>query len=149
MSEIAPTKRKRGRPFGTKRGRKIYSWKEYYSKKKADPVRYQQYLIKQRLRTQKHYHSGKGRANMIQKSYGLSPEQYQLLTEVQNNLCAICFRPPIGNVKVLSVDHDHKTGKVRGLLCQPCNRALGFLREDIEIITRLLEYVKKHKVCQK
>jgi hypothetical protein len=55
--------------------------------------------------------------------YGLSLWEYEDYLEMQDNACAICHAIPDNN---LSVDHDHLTGKVRGLLCGPCNRALGF-----------------------
>ena len=49
-------------------------------------------------------------------------EEYLVLKEKQNNTCAICYRPP--KTRSLHVDHDHKTGKIRGLLCFLCNRFL-------------------------
>lgn len=59
--------------------------------------------------------------------YGITPEQYAELFRKQNGMCAICHQPPRGKMKSLSVDHDHNTGKVRGLLCITCNRAVGYL----------------------
>lgn len=137
MSEITTIKRGRGRP----RGRKIYSWKEYYTKKKADPVRYKDYLAKQVLRTRKHYASGKGYVKAIETKYGLSLKDYSKLLENQNNVCAVCFNPPTTSHKHLAVDHDHVTGKVRGLLCTQCNRALGLLKDSKQIVEKLLEYL--------
>jgi Autographiviridae endonuclease VII len=63
--------------------------------------------------------------------YKMTLEAYQSLLEGQNGLCAICNKPETkinlksGKVKLLAVDHDHTTGKIRGLLCQSCNLELG------------------------
>ncbi|KKM75774.1 hypothetical protein LCGC14_1386860 [marine sediment metagenome] len=69
--------------------------------------------------------------------------------EGQNGLCAICGKPEThrnyyGPVR-LSVDHDHKTGKVRSLLCNNCNVALGLIKEDVGIAMKLLHYLVEHK----
>ena len=70
--------------------------------------------------------------------YGISLEQYDELLAKQKGVCAVCFR---GNSprKWLDVDHDHVTGKVRGLLCTPCNRSLGHFDKRIP---KLLEYLR-------
>lgn len=61
---------------------------------------------------------------------GLTPEQYDAMEKAQGGLCRICGGPPTGRWKRLHIDHDHKTGRVRGLLCVGCNRALGYLNDD-------------------
>jgi hypothetical protein len=61
--------------------------------------------------------------------YGITPEDYAELLEKQNYVCAICSRPP-GKRFRLSIDHDHDTGIVRGLLCNTCNLSLGRIGED-------------------
>jgi hypothetical protein len=58
----------------------------------------------------------------------------------QNGVCAACFKT-CSIKKNLAVDHDHKTGKVRGLLCQNCNVALGHARENPDVLRRLAEYL--------
>ena len=65
------------------------------------------------------------------RKYGLSVIAYNQLLAQQNGVCAICREPETaGNARELSVDHDHKTGRVRALLCGHCNSAIGFLRES-------------------
>lgn len=71
--------------------------------------------------------------------------------EKQNGVCAICKKPETakkqsGNgIKRLSVDHDHTTGAIRGLLCMYCNTALGKFKDDIEILKSAIVYLEAHK----
>lgn len=74
------------------------------------------------------------------KRYGISREAQELLLEQQGHLCALCRRPP--GKKRLSVDHDHKTGHVRGMLCSPCNTALGSLQDSPELCERAAKYLR-------
>lgn len=85
----------------------------------------------------------------ILQTYGITSEQYWALYGAQGGLCAICQRARgkgpdgTGRGKMLSVDHDHKTGEVRGLLCGPCNRdVLGHLRDDPAALRRAADYVE-------
>jgi hypothetical protein len=68
--------------------------------------------------------------------YGMSPLDVLSLQDKQNDLCAIC-----GDKKVLQVDHDHETGRIRGLLCVTCNTALGKFKESTEMLQRAIEYL--------
>lgn len=63
------------------------------------------------------------------KKFGLTEEQYDQMLVQQNGVCKICERPSRGRCSRLAVDHDHKTGKIRGLLCMVCNTRLGFLEK--------------------
>lgn len=76
------------------------------------------------------------------RSYGISVEQYNYLLEEQNKVCWICNKNN-SSKKSLNIDHDHKTGQVRGLLCGKCNTALGLLQEDPHILLRAYEYLNK------
>lgn len=91
--------------------------------------------------------SGSIRARHIKSKYGLTIEEYNALLQAQGNVCAACKYPFTyirnGKPESYHVDHDHKTDKVRGLLCGDCNRALGYLKDDPERIKGLLEYVLK------
>jgi recombination endonuclease VII len=77
----------------------------------------------------------------IKKTYGLTLEQYEALYEAQGGECYICMRAT-GKTKRLAVDHDHKTGYVRGLLCSTCNNILGHLRDDVIAAYRLSMYLR-------
>ena len=87
-------------------------------------------------------------AAWILATYGITAEEYWAIYEAQGGVCYICERAKgkgpdgKGRGKMLSVDHDHKTGEVRGLLCTPCNRdVLGHLRDSVEALTRAVTYV--------
>jgi len=79
------------------------------------------------------------------KKYGIDLDAYNNLLLKQNNVCAICKGEQKRDGVRLSVDHDHKTKEIRGLLCDNCNRAIGFLQDDIERIFLVAEYVESNK----
>lgn len=69
----------------------------------------------------------KGRGSLRERVYGLSPEAYAKMVADQGGVCAICKRDPsVNRGGVLAVDHNHRTGKVRALLCQRCNLHVGY-----------------------
>ncbi|QDK03498.1 endonuclease VII [Mycobacterium phage Lucyedi] len=84
----------------------------------------------------------------ILATYGISPEEYWQIYEFQGGRCYICQRAN-GKFKRLSVDHDHKTGIVRGLLCTMCNKyTLGWARDCIEFFERAIDYLRKPPAVQ-
>ncbi len=92
--------------------------------------------------------TSKRRASRLKTYYGLTPEVYQELMDHQNGLCAICVKPfvdvdpELGKGSSLTVDHDHQTGLVRGLLHRNCNAALGLLKDDVATLGRAMEYLQ-------
>jgi len=85
----------------------------------------------------KKYHDRKNRL----KQYGITIEQYEEMFRKQRGLCAICKKPE--DKFRLAVDHNHITGKVRGLLCHNCNPAIGKFNHDVILLSRALKYLKK------
>lgn len=80
----------------------------------------------------------------MKRAYGLDFKDYERMLETQNGVCAICSSPPPNNRKTrLAIDHCHKTGKVRGLLCDKCNRSIGLLKDDVNILAKAIEYLNK------
>lgn len=77
------------------------------------------------------------------KLYGVTPEQYVNMYDAQGGGCAICHQPCM--TKQLSVDHCHQTGKVRALLCDRHNRALGYFDDSPELLRAAAEYLERHK----
>lgn len=80
-------------------------------------------------------------ARRVANVYGLKEGQYEELYAAQGGVCAICQRAT-GKVRKLAVDHDHKTGYVRGLLCKPCNSVLAHLRDDVLTAMRIAKYLR-------
>lgn len=81
-------------------------------------------------------------ARWIEKAYGITYGQYWALYEAQGGVCYICQRAS-GKTKHLSVDHNHATGFVRGLLCSTCNKILGHLRDDAAAAYRIYRYLRE------
>jgi hypothetical protein len=81
----------------------------------------------------------------LKKSYNMTIEQYDEMLLKQNNCCGICKKhiSEIISTKKFNfcVDHDHNTGRIRGLLCDKCNRGIGLLRDDINILINAIEYL--------
>ncbi len=73
--------------------------------------------------------------------YGMTPADYQALLEAQESACAICGRSFAEHPA--HIDHCHETGRVRGILCGPCNRALGMFGDDPEVLQRALAYLQR------
>jgi hypothetical protein len=82
------------------------------------------------------------------KNYGLTADGYQALLAAQDHRCAICGagsgwrHRQSGKPKRLAVDHCHETGKIRGLLCDACNTAIGKLNHDPNLLRKAIEYLR-------
>ena|ERR1035437_5823272 len=78
------------------------------------------------------------------RTYGLTLAEYESMLAAQGGVCVVCQSGPSGSAheKRLHVDHDHVTGRVRGLLCGGCNQALGYSHEDADRLRRLAAYVE-------
>ena len=85
----------------------------------------------------------KTRNNRLTQNYGMTNQDYEQMLELQNFCCAGCSTHQNELTKKLHVDHDHKTGIVRGLLCGNCNRALGLIKDKLETLTKLHQYLEK------
>ena len=96
-------------------------------------------------------HSQTKRAWVLRRLYNLTPEDYDKMLAHQKGCCAICQKPPSN--KRLHVDHCHRSGLIRGLLCWNCNRALGILRDKQELFFAafcyLFEPPAKHALGKK
>lgn len=79
----------------------------------------------------------------VQDTYGLAPGDYQRLYAAQGGVCAICgpWSGRNGASRRLSVDHNHATGEVRGLLCRPCNTLVGQFRDNPAVFARGADYL--------
>lgn len=77
----------------------------------------------------------------MRRNFNITIEQYESMYRKQNGACAICEKQNLSG-KRLAVDHDHKTGKVRGLLCHRCNYGIGYLKDNLNLLRRAFEYVE-------
>lgn len=82
----------------------------------------------------------------LKAKYGVDEAWYDLTLRAQGGVCAICGEPETTSnqysLRKLCIDHDHKTGKVRGLLCSRCNAVLGRLKDDGKLILKMFYYLK-------
>ena len=108
--------------------------KKYYQDHKKELVEY--------ARQYKASHKKEYRSKNMERSYGITLEEYNKMVKNQNGKCAICGTSP---KETLTIDHDHNTGKVRQLLCRFCNAALGLAKEDINILESMIKYIHKHE----
>jgi len=148
--------RQRGR---TERVRKVK--REYYQKNKKiiskrKKERYKKLSVKKayQLRNKRWYKKNFNRVKFKHhvyrlNKYGITIEEYDNLLTKQKGKCAVCQCKPKHKCKqqsYLCIDHCHKTGKVRGLLCQVCNKALGMLKDDPQLLKTALNYLLNENV---
>jgi hypothetical protein len=106
---------------------------------------------KERAATQRRLNPAKAKENAWRcQQIDCTFDLFQKLYAEQQGLCAICGNPETakdprtGVVKSLAVDHCHKTGRVRGLLCHRCNKALGFFDDSIKVLQQSIVYLRKN-----
>lgn len=94
--------------------------------------------------------AARARARALERQYGLTPQEYRARLEEQGGRCAICGatdpKTPRGS---FCVDHDHATGKVRELLCLPCNTALGGFRDNVASMRAAIAYLERHAAASR
>lgn len=113
-------------------------------KKKSEPLGYRYqckacaYIDRNSILT-----AEKIRGYNLRSKFGLSVSDYYKILAEQNNVCKICGSPdPKSKHMVFHVDHDHNTGKIRGLLCGNCNLALGNAKDSIVILKSMIQYLE-------
>lgn len=140
MAESEATKLRR-RKYYRKNRRKILAYhKKIYRRKKE--------LRKEQIKRWMHSAAGrKSKAKSERKyqlwvKYNITPEEFDQMLKNQNGMCAICSTTKNSErFQHLVVDHDHKTGQVRGLLCTPCNSGLGMFKDNLELVNRAAAYL--------
>lgn len=99
---------------------------------------------------QKEYYAKRNKEEIREKAwmrrYGITRQEYEEMLEAQGDSCAICKTMDIGRKghTHFHVDHDHVTGKVRGLLCDLCNRGLGYFKDDPFLLIKAGKYLESH-----
>lgn len=84
------------------------------------------------------------RSAQLKYNYGITLSDYETMLAAQNGACAICEKTVEANGKYLSVDHNHKIGMVRALLCDQCNCGLGNFNENPLLMLRAIKYLEHH-----
>ena len=118
--------------------------KKRYHERKDDPE-YHSRRLKTVQKYQKRHPAVVKKTNWkakLKRVYGITVGQYEQMIVDQNNLCAICGKPP--GSKQLFIDHNHTTNKARQLLCGHCNSVLGYALEDVNILKKCIAYLEKH-----
>ena len=97
-----------------------------------------------RQRARDAYDYAERRERMLLREYGMTAQDYTDLFEKQNGCCAICNTTESGHnvTNHLLVDHDHSSGTVRGLLCSSCNLMLGKAHDNVDLLTKAINYLK-------
>ena len=84
-------------------------------------------------------------ARSLARNFGITAEEYYKMLEEQNGVCAICRKPESAKhnekIRKLAVDHDHKTGEIRGLLCSNCNTGLGGFKSSLALLHSAEDYL--------
>ena len=126
-----------GHDFDSKRCKKCqsdYDARRYAANGEKEKERQRQYRQKPGVTEQY-------RDRALQKQYGISLEEYNRMNVSQNSQCDICHGT---STKALCVDHCHKTGRVRKLLCTRCNYAIGLFDESIPLIESAIRYLREN-----
>ncbi len=100
----------------------------------------ERHLATQRQRRTRPEVKARERDGYLRRKFGINAETYDEMLAGQDGVCAICRRPPRDDIS-LHVDHEHGTGRVRGLLCFRCNNALGDFEDDASLLLRAADYV--------
>lgn len=126
--------------------KEIKSLSEFY-KNKSHPLGISHYCITCSKQSQQEKYKKYGRSKILrnneyQKKYNITTEKYEEMLKNQNFCCAICNKKP--NKKLLCVDHNHSTNNVRGLLCDKCNRGIGLLQDNVNVLANAIKYLLQH-----
>ena len=138
--------------------------RELYQERKNDPEYQAKKSIKNRETYLRHHESRKqrmmeyrvsgkrpkadpkkSRAYHIAKKYGMTEEDYTKKFNSQGRVCAICSKEHVCGEKAFHIDHDHRTGAVRGILCTSCNVALGLVQDSTNILISMATYLMSHE----
>lgn len=149
MQPFRSSRRKRERAM---RNRKVVCRRYYQSHKRQISVYYKRMRMHRAFRE---YHVGKTkewrkrnptgvRNSMLKSCYGITLLDYERMLKSQNGKCAICTKPfSKERLRNLVIDHNHTTGKIRGLLCQACNKGLGFFGDNVILLLRAIRYMRR------
>ena len=103
--------------------------------------REQNYLAQKTRRANTGKHKAAYRDWSLRRLYGITSVEFDEMLIAQGGVCAVCGEASSRSTKTWSVDHNHATGVIRGILCNPCNRMLGYARDDSAVLERAIAYL--------
>jgi hypothetical protein len=115
---------------------------EHLEWNRKNPEKVREYAKRQRAKDPAKFKRKQNRA-MLKYRHGLTPEDKMTMFEAQEGGCSICGDAMEVESKSCHVDHDHSTGKLRGLLCRECNRGLGAFRDNVESLEAAINYLER------
>jgi hypothetical protein len=122
-------------------------WRENHpDRHKASVARWREKNAERYLAYAREYqrqHRIRSRDKRFQDKYGITLDDYERLYEQQKGRCAVCGDPSLD--RLLAVDHDHVTGRVRGLLCANCNLGIGNFKDDVSRLTQAICYLERER----
>lgn len=121
--------------------------RKYEAKNRESVVAYQKERHKRTWPLIRDKENAKRREKYFQQKYGVSLAELDVIAEQQKGLCLICSKP-FGERKRRHIDHCHKTGKVRGVLCSRCNQGLGLFKEDVFSLQRAISYIIRNNFTE-
>ena len=99
-----------------------------------------------KARLDREAHPRRYREARLKNKFGISMVEYEAMSALQGGLCAICGKSEWvtahGKLRLLSVDHDHESGQVRGLLCMSCNVGIGKFKDNLELVEKAAAYLR-------
>ena len=116
-----------------KEKRNTYNKEYYYNNFNEVKLQHKKYREKNKDKIREYF---------LKLNYNITIEEYNNIFEKQEGYCIGCGKHQSDLEKSLCVDHSHKTGEVRGLLCDNCNKALGFVNDNINVLENLTKYLK-------
>lgn len=120
-------------------------WSEFHKRRDLSSGHASQCKSCRRERTRRDMENGSIRNRELERKYNIGLDEYNELVGIQSDSCAICGTKDKGmargRFRYWSVDHDHVTGKIRGLLCQQCNATLGMVGDSVAILEKAIEYL--------
>lgn len=120
--------------------------KNRLARERASIVGYKKRNDKHKLARKEYYNKpevkNRTKDQILKKTYNITLLEYNQLLAKQNGVCAICYNPEKTSRNMnLAVDHCHKSGMIRGLLCSNCNRAIGLLKDSSKLLASAIKYL--------
>ena len=149
MTKSEKTKQwRKDNPEKAKKQRDRYNIKHHELRIEQKKKYHADHLIEENFKSKEWYFKNLEKSKIASrkfklKKFGITLQDYEDLLTFQASGCTICGKTITENGRLFAIDHDHKTGKVRGLLCSTCNVALGLMKDNPELLNKAIKYLSK------